>query len=100
MQSATLEYIKGQYGNEDQEYGVNLFVRHHLEEIEPEYWMKLVGTKEPSSAQVLDSLVLVGQWESEGNIIYDYSLPDNVTQYLISVTVGKVGEILSVEMES
>jgi len=77
-----LAAIKKSYGTEEQEYGVTLFVNHHLEELSKNYWKGLTGTEKPTYQQVLEQLVMINKWESEGEINYDYSLPGEVTQYV------------------
>lgn len=43
-----LAAIKNSYGSKDQEYGVTLFVNHHLEELGGDYWKDLTGTPKPT----------------------------------------------------
>ena len=57
-----------------------------------------MGTSTPSHDQVIDLLVL--QVESSDDESYDFTLPGDVTNYVISVTFGKNGMIKSIEMES
>jgi len=92
------ESIKSFYGTPEGEDGPTLFISHHLDELEPDFWVRTYGTEAPEATQVLDSLVLVGSWSSEddGNIdVFDFSLPNNVTNYLLSVRFvdGKVAEV-------
>lgn len=88
------------YGSEEQEYGVTLFVQHHIEELPADTWLRITGTEKPSPSQVLESLVLVKQWDWESDRVYDFSLPGNVTDYVVSVVVDRDGNIISIEMES
>ena len=80
---------------------VTLFVDHHLAELEPDYFSKTFGTPTPNASQILHSLVLVGSWSSEddGNVdVFDFSLPGNVTNYLLSVRFsGEEAEQVSME---
>ena len=44
-----LEGIKKSFGTEQGEYGIDLFVSHHIEELPKSYWQKHLGTETPSS---------------------------------------------------
>lgn len=90
--------IKSSYGTESGEYGVTLFVSHHLEELEPSYWAKHTGNESPSPEEVLNLLVVQEVW-SDGSAI-DFTLPDEVTNYLISVSINENGGIDEISMES
>ncbi|RYZ93972.1 MAG: DUF2004 domain-containing protein, partial [Moraxellaceae bacterium] len=58
---------------------VLLFVEHHLEEVEPEYWQKHFGSTQPAVQEVIEKLVLHDN--SEGNLL-DFTLSDDTTQYV------------------
>ncbi len=93
-----LSEIRSLLGVPAGEDSVSLFIDHHLEELEPEYFVETYGTASPEASQIIDSLVFVDAWSSEddGNIdVFDFSLPGNVTNYLISVRFSgdKVEEI-------
>ncbi|WP_457646930.1 hypothetical protein [Profundibacter sp.] len=97
-----LAKIRSLYGTPTGEDNVTLFVDHHLAEIEPDYFSKTYGTTSPTAQQILDSLVLIDTWSSEddGNIdVFDFSLPGNVTNYLISVRFAG-DAIQEISMES
>lgn len=47
-QVAARQAIKSRYGKPHDEYGPTLFLSHHLQEIEPEYWLRTVGVPQPS----------------------------------------------------
>jgi hypothetical protein len=100
QESEALAAIKSSYGTEDQEYGVTLFVNHHLEELDGAYWKRLTGTDKPTPQQVLDQLIVINKVESDGEITYDFSLPGGVTQYVISVIIDADGNIQEISMES
>lgn len=100
MHDPALEAIKKAYGSEKQEYGVTLFVNLHLHELDKEYWQALTNATEPTPSQVLDALVLVNKWESNGDVIYDYSLPGDVTQYVLGVRFDGNGKLVEITMES
>ena len=53
--------------------------------------------------QVLESLVLVQQWDEEDleiHELYDFTLPEDVTNYLICVSFDSQGHVLGISMES
>jgi Protein of unknown function (DUF2004) len=93
--------IKAAYGTEDDEYGATLFVSHHLEEIESAYWEKHFGTAKPQPSEILDSLVLRSEFEDDDEInTFDFTLPGEVTDYVICVTFDEDGEVSDISMES
>jgi len=55
-EKASVAAIRSAFGTEGDESGVTLFVEHHLEEIEGEYWQKHLGTAKPEPIRVLDTL--------------------------------------------
>ncbi|MEO4045243.1 DUF2004 domain-containing protein [Hoeflea sp. CAU 1731] len=94
--------IRALYGTPEGEYGPTLFVSHHLSELDADAWIKACQTKAPEAAEVLDSLVLIGSWSSTGDDrtdVFDFSLPNSVTNYLLSVRFVD-GEVAEVTMES
>lgn len=89
---------------------VMLFVEHHLEEIEAEYWQEFFGTTRPSAEQIIakleveDRSYLEDEELDEDEIEYyanhlDFSLPDEVSQYVLCVTF-KDGQVVDISMES
>jgi len=98
---AALAAIKSAYGTEDDEHGGTLFITHHLEEIESEYWEKHFKTATPSPIQIIDSLVICSQFEEgEDFDMIDLTLPDDVTNYLICVSFDQDGAVEDISMES
>lgn len=93
-----LEGIKKSSGTEQGEYGIDEFVSHHLEELPQSYWEKHLGTSKPSNELVIDLLVLRSKWEDEE--VYDFTLPDEITDYVVSVSFDEDGEIDDIVMES
>lgn len=94
--------VKALIGRPEGEDNVTLFVEHHLAELEADYFSKTYGTTTPEAYQIADSLVLVDSWSSEddGHIdVFDFSLPDNVTNYLLSVRLSG-DNVEEVSMES
>jgi uncharacterized protein YfaS (alpha-2-macroglobulin family) len=79
---------------------VALFVSHHLQELDDGYWKKHTGAPRPTQSQILDLLVLTNHWSLGGVESFDFTLPEDITNYLISVRFNKKGEITDVSMES
>jgi hypothetical protein len=93
--------IKRAFGAGDDESGVSLFVSHHLEELGAAYWKKHFSTDRPDSPRVLDALILRSHWGGDDEIDkFDFTLPEEVTNYVISVGFDKAGEVSEVSMES
>lgn len=89
--------------NQQAEESVELFIQHHLEEIEPEYGKKYSGSAVPTPLQVLDLLVLADSWQSdeiESREMLDFTLPDKMTQYVICVSFDAQGQVIDISMES
>ncbi len=104
---AALKQLLADDPNND-ENPVTLFVAHHLEELEPEYWAEQTGTPTPTPAQVLELLVLRGHWgmdedeeiDDDGLEMFDYTLPGDKTDYVLSVRFDEDGEVYDIDMES
>ena len=93
--------IKSALATPGEESSVTLFVSHHLEELSPDYWREHLGTATPEPPKVLDLLVLQSHWGGEAEIdTFDFTLPEEVTNYLISVRFGEDGEVSEIDMES
>jgi hypothetical protein len=90
--------IKASAGTDAGEYGVDLFINHHLEELNDSEWSQAIGISKPTKQQVLESLTLTSCWD-EG-LAYDFSLPNDVTDYVVSVRYDESGEIEEISMES
>jgi hypothetical protein len=85
----------------DDESSVGVFVSHHISELEAAYWKKHAGTPKPTPKQVVDLLVLRSHWGGDDELDrFDFTLPDDVTDYVVSVGFDDAGEVASVEMES
>ncbi len=97
------EKIKALYGVSGGEYGPTLFVQHHLNQIEAAYWLRIMGVEQPRAEQILNALVLVDSWSSEGDNVantLDFGLPGNVSNYLLSVRFSDDDQVIDVSMES
>jgi hypothetical protein len=93
--------IKAAYGTEEDEYGATLFVSHHLEEVESSYWEEHFNTPKPEATQILSSLVLLEDFDEDDDIdSLDFTLPGDVTNYLICVSFDEDGGVEDISMES
>ncbi len=97
-EEAAFTAIKSVFGTPEQEYGVTMFAEHHIEELEPEYWEKHLGTTKPDSRKVLDLLILREHWDD--NCVFDFTLPEDVSDYVISVRFDENGDVEDIAMES
>ena len=98
LKDKALASIKASAGTEAGQYGIDEFVQHHLEELPTSYWQAQLGTANPTHTQVMDLLVLREKWEDEK--VYDFALPDEVTDYVVSVSFNDDGEVTDIVMES
>ncbi len=102
-EEAALAEINRVFGTEVDEYGATLFVSHHLEEIDASYWQKHLNTSRPEPRQVIDILQLRSHWgdeDDDGIDIFDFTLPDYVVNYVISVRFDEWGRVVDISMES
>lgn len=99
-QKLALDAIKQALGTEAGADSVNLFVEHHLEELPQSYWQQHLGLSTPEPAAVIGLLQLRSSW-GEGDIEYfDFTLPDEVTDYVVSVHFDSGDTIDDISMES
>ena len=93
--------IKRAFGTADDGSGVALFISHHLEELDSAYWKKHFSTETPDPLRILDSMVLRSHWGGDDEIdTFDFTLPEDVTNYVISVSFDEAGEVSGISMES
>ena len=95
--------IRSAFGTEGDEYGVTLFVNHHLEEIEEEYWQNQLAKSKPELEDVIGLLTLRSHWSADdenGIDIFDFTLPDDITNYVISVEFDEAGRVIEITTES
>ena len=97
-ENRALVAIKESSGKEEGEYGVYLFIEHHLEELNESDWKKSIGIPKPTPKQVIESIVLKKSWDDD--LAYDFSLPNDVTNYVVSVRLDEEGDIEDISMES
>jgi hypothetical protein len=101
--AAALAAIKESLSDEDS--AASTFASHHVEELDAAYWKKHVGTEMPIPIQVVDLLELRSHWggdddDDDGIDVFDFTLPGDVTDYVISVRFDDDGEVDEVDMES
>jgi hypothetical protein len=84
------------------EFSVDLFVSHHIEELDSTYWQQHAGTPRPTPGQVLGLLELRSHWDEagEGIDVFDFTLPGGVTDDVISVRFDDDGAVEDISMES
>lgn len=102
-EAAARAAIARSFGKEEGEFGANQFVSHHLDEMEGSYWREHLGTASPDPARVLSILVLRSHWSSEdddGIDVFDFTLPGDVSDYVLSVSFDEAGQIEEMSMES
>ncbi|MGV3530775.1 MAG: hypothetical protein ACO1QR_00285 [Chthoniobacteraceae bacterium] len=94
--------IRSEYGKKGDEYGATLFVSHHLKELEESYWEQRVQKSSPEPADVLDLLIRSPYWNAEEDGIdqIDFTLPDDVTNYVLCVEFDPAGKVEQIVMES
>ncbi len=97
-----LEAIKAAYGTRGDALGATRFVSHHLEELPGEYWEEHCKTASPTPAQVLDLLELRSEFDDDDDDFsnFDFTLPGEVTDYVLCVTINDDGEVEDISMES
>ena len=100
-EAAARAAIKDAFDTADDEFGVTLFVRHHLRELAPIYWKKHLSSEAPEPRRVLELLVLRSHWGGDDEIdTFDFTLPERITDYVISVAFDEDGEVSEITMES
>lgn len=98
-----LAAIKAVYGNPEDDYGATGFIEHHLATLATSYWQAHLQTDSPTPQQVITILVLQSHWgddDDDGVDVFDFTLPDDITNYVISVRFDTKGKVESIDMES
>lgn len=99
--AVALDAIKRTMNKKEGEQNVGLFVAHHLQELDAAYWKKHAGSPNPSPTAVLKLLELRSHWDGKDDMgVFDFTLPDDVTNYVISVRFDENGKIKDISMES
>ena len=100
-ETAARAAIRKAFDPSDGESAVAMFVSHHLEELDSAYWQKHFSTAKPDPQRIIDSLVLRSHWGGDDELeTFDFTLPDDATNYLISVSFDDDGEVADITMES
>jgi hypothetical protein len=95
-----LDSIKQAFGTGVGEENVNLFVEHHLEELPASYWEQHLGNGSPEPMAVLGLLRFKSSWGEDDCEYFDFTLPDDATNYVVSVHFDNAGSIDGISMES
>jgi hypothetical protein len=99
--SAARAAINKVFGTPADKYGVTLFISHHLKELDSDYWKKHLGTETPDPQTVLELLEFKKHWDGPDEIdTFDFTLPEDVTNYVICVKFDEFGKVSEVAMES
>lgn len=100
--AAALLAIQQAFNDGDKDSSVQLFVSHHLKELDAAYWKKHAGKLRPTQKEVLALLEFQSHWgeDDDGIDTFDFTLPGDVTQYVISVSFDEDGGVETIEMES
>jgi hypothetical protein len=100
-EAAARAAIKRAYGTANDEFGVALFISHHLEELDAAYWKKHFATDRPDPLRILDALVLRSHWGGDDEIDkFDFTLPEEATNYVVCVGFDGEGQVSEISMES
>lgn len=95
--------IARDFGAEEGDSDTKLFASHHLEELDGDFWQRHLGTRNPEPVRILDILELRshrGDDDDDGIKVFDFTLPNDVTNYVISVRFDATGEVEEISMES
>lgn len=92
--------IEQAFGTEAGEDSINLFIEHHLTELPGTYWQQHLKSENPEASSVVSLLILGSSWGSNDSEYFDFTLPDKVTDYVVSVHFDEAGSIDGISMES
>lgn len=95
-----LHSIKKAFGTAAGDENVNLFVEHHLEELPKGYWQEHLGLESPPPSAVVTLLTLRSSWGEKEIENFDFTLPGEVTDYVVSVHFNESGDVDDISMES
>jgi len=98
-QSMALAAIKELYGTKDGEDTVTQFVTDHLEEADKDYLQKHLGTATPEPVQLLDILILRSHWTDGDAEIFEFALPEDIRNSVISVQFDSEGNLVDIVLE-
>jgi len=92
--------IREAHGTDAGEYSIDLFISHHLDELPPAYWLEKLETATPDPAAVMNLLVCRSSWGESDLENFDFTLPGDVTNYVVTVHFDDDGDVDAIEMES
>ncbi|MDT9001762.1 DUF2004 domain-containing protein [Paucibacter sp. APW11] len=95
-----LDAIKSAFGTDAGADSVDLFIEHHLDELPNSYWVEHLSSGDPQPSAVLGLLVLRDSWGEDDAENFDFTLPGDVTDYVLSVHFDESGQIDGIAMES
>lgn len=99
-QAQALAAIQQAVGTGVGEDSIGLFAEHHRDELPASYWQQHLGEATPSVAAIAGLLVFKSAW-GEGDMEYvDFTLPGEVTDYVVSVHFDDAGAVDGMAMES
>lgn len=85
---------------------VKEYIEHHLDELEKGYWSEVCGSSNPSVCEVAIKLTVQPFWleealqgESDLDRV-DFTLPRDVTDYVLCVEYSEDGEFQNISMQS
>ena len=92
--------IRQALGTEAGEDNIDLFVEHHLAELPQSYWLEQLTSNTPQPSAVVGLLELRSSWGEDDIEYFDFTLPADVTDYVVSVHFDESGSIDGISMES
>lgn len=95
-----LAAIRQAKGTEDGADSVDLFVAHHMEELPEGYWQERLATATPDAAAVIGLLLFRSSFGKNDLETFDFTLPGDVTNYVVAVRFDEAGEIDGIDMDS
>ncbi len=105
MQDAVLiqrgrEALIAALGTPEGQDSVDLFVQHHLDELDPAWWQAQLGTGVPDARSMLGLLEREMLSDDGTGFQVDYCLPDDISDYRLVVAFDRNGAVTGIAMES
>ena len=91
--------IKEAYGTEAGEDSVTRFVTEHLEDVDVDFWEKHLDTAKPEPLKVLDILIVRSHWSDGDAEIFEFAIPEDVRNSVISVQFDSDGNFVDMVLE-
>jgi len=98
--SAARAAIREAHGTDAGQYSIDLFISHHLDELPSTYWLEKLSTATPDPAAVMNLLICRSTWGENDLEHFDFTLPGDVTDYVVTVHFDEDGDVDAIEMES